>query len=169
MTSFGPGPAVAKNHSGVQTVALTSWRDGLPAKLCWAQAQTCATCWIGSAWKTKHWYPGALDIQTGHLRAGQHPEGQVTFGSWHGHKHTLRHKDTVSHLKTPEMPQNTPKGQETLLRSDLGLLGVQCEGGKSVSIPTLATQMWIYKIWKHIVCCHNSSVKQMFLLGNYSC
>lgn len=39
MTSFGLGPAVAKNHSGVQRVALTSWRDGLPAKPCWAQAE----------------------------------------------------------------------------------------------------------------------------------
>lgn len=102
MTSFGLGPAVAKNHSGVQTVALTSWRDGLPAKLSW--------CWMGSARKTKHWCPQALDIQTGHSGAGQHTEGQGTFGSWPGHKHPLRHKDIVSGPSTlHKIPQKARK------------------------------------------------------------
>lgn len=166
MTSFGLGPAVAKNHPGVQTVALTSWRDGLPAKLCWAQAETCATCWIVSAWQTKHWCPGALDTHTGHSGAGQHPRAsniwQLTWAQ--AHLEAQRYCVRANHpLK------NTPKGQETLLRSDLGPLGLQCEARKSASVLALATQMWICKIWKHIVCCHNSSVKQMFLLGNYSC
>lgn len=37
--------------------------------------------------------------------------------------------------------KNIPKGQETLLRSDLGPLGLQCEARKSASVPALATQM----------------------------
>jgi len=67
------------------------------------------------------------------------------------------------------MPQNTPKSQEMLLISDVGLLGLHCGAGQSVPVPAFATQVRMQNLEAHcllsqLICEADVSLGELFML-----
>lgn len=99
-------------------------------------------------------------------------KGKEMFDSWHVPMPPLRHKNAAS---GPTTLQTTRKRYKIAPKAknhswEMFLASWDCTVMlDSQSQPQLLPVKYECKIWKHTVCCHKSSVKQMFLWGNYSC